>query len=65
MHLPAGDEARVDRDKILGYLLCASHPDGRTKAAFFARFGFTRQQWPTLARSLATHGANHPVAETT
>jgi hypothetical protein len=40
MMLPDRDRAHVDRSKITEYLLSLSHPDGRTKAAFFMRFGF-------------------------
>lgn len=35
-----GARPLVDLDKVTGYLLSFEHPDGRAKAAFFARFGF-------------------------
>ena len=38
MRLPNAAEAQVDSEKITGYLLSANHPDGRSKAEFFARF---------------------------
>jgi hypothetical protein len=38
--LPNADQARVEREKITEYLLSTSHPDGRSKAEFFSRFGF-------------------------
>ncbi len=62
--LPNADKARVDREKIIEYLLCESHPDGRAKAAFFIRFGFTVKQWEVLAESLRKHGMVNPVVKT-
>lgn len=43
MNLPNAKDARVDRVKIVGYLLNREHPDGSGKAAFFERFGFTAE----------------------
>lgn len=43
------EHLRVDRDKIVNYLLSASHPDGQAKAEFFRRFGFSLERWETLA----------------
>lgn len=50
--LPAAERAFVDPRKLLAYLLANSHPEGRHKAAFFARLGFTRENWKELAREL-------------
>jgi len=38
MMLPNAAEARVPEDKIVKYLLSATHRAGKSKAAFFARF---------------------------
>lgn len=62
--LPNANRARVDREKIIEYLLCDSHPDGRAKAAFFARLGFQVEQWEILAESLRRHGMTNPVVKT-
>jgi len=62
--LPNAYKARVDREKIIEYLLCESHPDGRAKAAFFAKLGFTVEQWEILAESLRKHGMTNPVVKT-
>ena len=35
MALPEAESARVDREKLTGYLLSESHPIGRSKAKFF------------------------------
>ena len=40
MQLPHADEAVVPIQKISGYLLNDTHPDGRGKAAFFRSLGF-------------------------
>ena len=59
--LPDGDNAQVDRNKILDYLLSVSHPDGQSKAAFFRRFGFKLEEWEVLADALKTLGVSNPV----
>lgn len=55
MKLPNADQAVIPQRKITGYLLSLTHPDGRGKAAFFLRFGFTTTAWATLAQSLRQH----------
>jgi hypothetical protein len=52
MKLPNAEQAVVEREKIADYLLAASHPDNGGKAEFFARFGFRRDEWKTLADAL-------------
>lgn len=61
MMLPDRDRARVDRAKIIDYLLSSSHPDGRGKAAFFMRFGFKAQDWEVLADALRTVAVRNPA----
>ena len=55
------EQARVDPSKIINYLLSQSHPDGRTKAEFFARFGFRVEKWQELAEALRAVGTSNPV----
>ena len=50
--LPNADAALINREKIIEYLLSESHPDGRAKAAFFAKYGFKVEQWEVMAASL-------------
>ena len=64
MRLPDAEHLRVDREKIVDYLLSASHPDGQTKAEFFRRFGFQQDQWRVLAEALRKHGMSHPIVKT-
>jgi hypothetical protein len=62
MKLPYATQARVERKKIIEYLLSSSHPDGSAKARFFARFGFSEGEWRTLARALRQHARVHGVS---
>lgn len=59
--LPDRDRAHVDSSKIIDYLLSQFHPDGRTKAEFFMRFGFTIEKWQELAEALRAVGTSNPV----
>ena len=63
MKLPRHELALVPREKILDYLLSLTHSQGRHKAAFFASFGFSRENWESLAESLMRHVADHPVTK--
>lgn len=63
MRLPNAEEAKVERRKIVEYLLCASHPDGAAKAEFFGRFGFSRERWEILAEALRRHGQAYNVTK--
>lgn len=58
------EDVRIDREKITEYLLCESHPDGRSKAAFFTRFEFTIEKWEVLAESLRKQGKANPIIKT-
>ena len=62
--LPNAGSARVDREKILQYLLCESHPDGRTKAVFFRKLGFAAEKWEIMAEMLKKHGMKNHVVKT-
>jgi hypothetical protein len=63
MKLPNVEASVVSEDKISGYLLSATHRDGRHKAAFFLGFGFTADVGQTLAAALVKHAADHEVAK--
>ncbi len=64
MKLPNHEQAMVPQRKITGYLLSPTHRDGRSKAAFFTRFGFSAASWEVLAEALRRHAADHNVMET-
>jgi hypothetical protein len=61
MKLPHAAKARVERKKVVEYLLSSSHPDGSAKARFFIRFGFTSKEWKIFAQALKQHGEDHDV----
>ena len=62
MKPPHAAKARVERKKIVEYLLSSSHPDGSAKARFFVRFGFTAEEWKIFAQALRRHGKAHDVS---
>jgi len=53
--LPNAGRAHVDRAKVTDYLLSATHPIGAAKARFFVSFGFSSDDWGTLADALRSH----------
>lgn len=63
--LPHLENAQIADAKITRYLLSETHPQGRDKAAFFTRFGFSADRWEVLRDALLAHAAAHPVAEQT
>ena len=62
MKLPHAANARVERKKVVEYLLSLSHPDGSAKARFFTRFGFSSDDWKVFAQALRQHGNAHEVS---
>lgn len=64
MKLPEYKSAIVPDRKITAYLLSLTHRDGRNKAAFFMRYGFTADDWQTLSAALKRHAADHEVVAT-
>lgn len=63
MKLPNHNQAVVPREKIVAYLLSLAHRDGRSKALFFSGFGFSVDEWQTLADARLRHAADHEVAK--
>jgi hypothetical protein len=63
MRLPRPDELIVEPEKITNYLLCASHPDGSSKAKFFSLLGFDVRHWKLLAKALVQHGCTQEIIE--
>lgn len=62
MRLPNSDIARVERGKVVDYLLNLDHKDGGSKAEFFRRFGFSPEDWKEMADALLEHGKTHEVS---
>lgn len=63
MTLPGIEIAVVEERKVLDYLLATDHPEGASKAAFFAAHGFRRDYWEALAGALREHARRQPVAD--
>lgn len=61
MRIPNFEQVLVPRAKIVDYLLSDTHRDGRHKAVFFRRFGFTAEKWEELANALRRHVSEHEV----
>lgn len=53
----------VELAKITDYLLSATHPTGRSKAAFFSAFGFAAADPVRLANALEAHARTRPVID--
>jgi hypothetical protein len=53
VQLPGAENAVVPENKVRNYLL--SHLEGRSKARFFATFGFSDLNWVALAAALKDH----------
>ena len=62
--LPNVDRAFVPERKLTEYLLSTTHPSGRGKAIFFARFGFTEAAWESLGDALRRHARESDVVVT-
>jgi hypothetical protein len=63
MKLPNAHLALVEQEKVVDYLLNASHRYGASKARFFAGFGFRIEEWAVLAEALREHGQQHEVSK--
>ncbi len=46
---------KIEKDKIIDYLLNLSHPDGSSKAKFFISQGFSLERWTDFAAALKQH----------
>ena len=53
--LPRAEDALVEEEKISGYLLNFDHDDGKHKAEFFSRFGFSPDRWQELPRVVTAY----------
>lgn len=51
MKLPA-DSAVISPEKLRDYILSPTHPDGRGKAGYLSRLGYSQLDWLQLAHDL-------------
>lgn len=61
MTLPHLEQAVVPMEKLTGYLLSDTHPDGGPKAEFYRMFGYGIDNWQDLAQALLNHAAEHGI----
>ena len=61
MYVPNVLHAEVAKSKVVDYLLDTTHPEGRDKANFFRRFGFSRDRWQEFAAALKQHASAQEV----
>jgi len=61
--LPDAERAFVPLPKLLDYLLSDTHPDGKWKARYFRRFGFSRERVDELEQALLRIAAVGDVVE--
>lgn len=63
-HLECPDELRVEKEKVVGYLLNAAHPVGKSKEKLFSLLGFTPGAWTAFADALRQHAHLNPIDKT-
>jgi hypothetical protein len=64
LKLPNYQQAIVPQKKITHYLLSLTHPDGKSKANFFLKFGFKSDAWEVMAHAFINHVADHELVKT-
>ena len=63
MQMPNAENAYVEERKITHYLLSFDSEEGKSKAAFFTRFGFAKADWQLFASALCQHAMSHAVTQ--
>lgn len=63
MKLPNAERVEIEQKKIVEYLLSETHEEGRPKAEFFLRMGFSVGRWQELADVLRKHAVTYEVVE--
>jgi hypothetical protein len=61
VRLPNVEHGQIAKEKVVNYLLSFEHRDGRSKANFFTRFGFSSDDWQTMANALLEHAKGYEV----
>jgi hypothetical protein len=64
MKLPNRERAIIPPDKLSGYLLSETHPDGKSKAVFFRQLGFDQQNADLLTAALLAIARENEVSRT-
>jgi hypothetical protein len=61
--MPNAEQALVPREKVVDYLLSASHPIGARKAVFFRSFGFDIRFPEVFRDALVAHANTHDFSK--
>lgn len=61
--MPGYRHAVVDINKVTGYLLSETHPNGKHKARFFTRVGFSPSRAEVLQESLIKHARHDYIKQ--
>lgn len=64
MRLPNAHRAHIPPSKVAEYLLSEVHEDGKHKATFFKRLGYSPDDPQSLIRALLLHANAHEVTRT-
>jgi hypothetical protein len=64
LKLPYLENLFIPEDKIKKYLLNLEHVDGRDKAIYFMKHGYTLEEWERLANDLYEHAKANQVVST-
>ena len=64
MKLPNLDGLIIEKEKVADYLLNPTHRYGASKARFFGKFGFQRENWEALAEALHDHARTSEIVRT-
>jgi hypothetical protein len=62
MKLPNVQNSEIPRAKIMDYLLSSSSRAGKAKARFFMSFGFVREKWEEVVKSLIHHAEENEIS---
>lgn len=62
MKLPNVQNAEIPSEKITDYLLSSSSRAGKAKAKFFMSFGFVREKWEEVVKSLIHHAEENEIS---
>jgi hypothetical protein len=63
LRVPNAEAARVDLEKVTGYLLSETHPIGKVKAKFFKGLGFVPELPGELVWALLDVARSHEVVD--
>ena len=61
--LPKAEDAIIDDDKIIKYLLSETHPIGSAKAKYFKNLGFTAEAAEQFRKALRRHAMDRTIVE--